>query len=1356
MNTYNPVKHRTSPSIKQSGKRPRRVTRRTKEQQQVEAAVEAARTYASVVLRTYSNTEVAARQVQYAPLRSDINTVIRHLCPSASAETQRNTVLSCASELLERAGFETCLVGSYGLRTYLPDSDIDLVIRRRGCVDCSSPKQVGNYNNISGLAAAAVANSSNGGGAWYMRVNEALCMASAENHAYHSHQRSSGRVRNVSFVPGQVKVVNCTINNISVDVSEVTHGPLACMKLYDNLDRRIGRNHLFKRSVILIKGWLKHDALRVSTLVNAVDGQHHRHHSHHPHQGRNKRNKRRGGRGGRGGHGNHHRGSSNGTSVAGNGVIVTGSGGSNGIVGANGQDLTLLGARGGGLSSCALLTLVASVFFSHLEPPNEREKQEGQEGQKAQRQQGQTKQEGAIPFQNTTLNCTIHHPLDALVEFFRTYADFDWSRYCVTISGKKLLQPLRAATPTTATGDDDGHHQSSSGLSFLPPNNETPPQTPYQLSIVTSMVRAALGPMSDTSDGRHTIASISSPQIDGRLHVQRRSCTVVDPMNPTNNLAKSLQHDRLRVFVRALLCGRRALADDLAHVASAAAAAAVAREKNSSGGGKKKNGGGGMTSRGVASGTTTELFDTCCQLYGRGDGWRPDLLVHPCQQWVPEQRWSNQRGGVGDGWGGDEENSDITGSFDPMASRTKHLSKTSHALSLLVQRGTSLLTDAGGDNSGSDLGDRLSEKPKRNSPTPSRSSASWKHFPTFPKPRPSSITSSGSAPTLLSNEFMPPIFAVAKERSLSPPLVTLHIPEERTRTLSRPISSVASVIIDEGSCIEGSSSKDADHTLKKAEKKAEKRDEKSNVKMDNKKIRTGINKEKDAETKAQKKAEKKAPQQTQKQVVKIVKMVEIEKRVEQQINMKEVNAGGGVVEKRSKAGSTISPATAIASHLQCNSMSHVHLFLLVSACVVVVFGSVAGMFFLFRHEARGLQRDDHKNIQQVNIVPSLEVHSRRKTGRKRPDTRIHSTSSTKRLASIWEARTVRTSEIKTMKTTETKTKVFEHQQRKNGKKKKRRIAAKNILSHSMSSNSNSSNNSNDANHSSGNNRHVGLLAKRDLSMNKPHLFTKANSINLDDGEEYSTLLQRPNHGFCSVGDDEVMNGASLPLLYYSSFHRDVVLFLATDTHTPTDNDPISDKSVSSAFVSNEAVLEEEEQGLPPPPPPKVHSHRSRQWTTVGSQTLLGAEVEKIDGQILTYQWRRNGVDVFGAISALYVISPVRMEDAGTYTCAVTSNGASVAIWEEVMLHVNSPPEVEQEFRRVVVHAGAKFTLAVPFVMANPAPTFQWRLNGVDIPGAVERQYDVDGASVDDVGTYTCEVKNIAGKAIFEEYLVEVA
>ena len=179
---------------------------------------------------------------------------------------------------------------------------------------------------------------------------------------------------------------------------------------------------------------------------------------------------------------------------------------------------------------------------------------------------------------------------------------------------------------------------------------------------------------------------------------------------------------------------------------------------------------------------------------------------------------------------------------------------------------------------------------------------------------------------------------------------------------------------------------------------------------------------------------------------------------------------------------------------------------------------------------------------------------------------------------------------------------------------------------------------------------------------------------------------------------------------------------------------------------------------PPPAPaplaPRVKSHRSRQWTTVGSQSLLGAEVEKLEGQALTYQWRQNGVDVPGATSALYVISRVRLEDAGTYTCAV-SNGALVSIWEEVMLHVSSPPEVTFEFRKISATKGARLALAVPFVMANPTPSFQWRLNGVDIPGAVAQQYEIDAASEADVGTYTCVLENLAGRTVWEELVVEL-
>ena len=53
-----------------------------------------------------------------------------------------------------------------------------------------------------------------------MRVNEAMCVEFTANK-----EGRKGSVRNVSFVNAQVKVVNCTVNNLSVDISQISVGP---------------------------------------------------------------------------------------------------------------------------------------------------------------------------------------------------------------------------------------------------------------------------------------------------------------------------------------------------------------------------------------------------------------------------------------------------------------------------------------------------------------------------------------------------------------------------------------------------------------------------------------------------------------------------------------------------------------------------------------------------------------------------------------------------------------------------------------------------------------------------------------------------------------------------------------------------------------------------------------------------------------------------------------------------------------------------------------------------------------------------------------------------------------------------
>jgi hypothetical protein len=1195
------VTENLSTSNTKRSKRPRKNTnRRTKEQQQVEAAAHAARSYASIVLKNYTLMKVSSQQVQYAPLRSDINTVIRHLSPSASAETQRNIVISCASKLLSSAGFETCLVGSYGLRTYLPDSDINLVIRKNGCVDCSIPDR--RSNNSSSSSRTISANTNDNSTAWYMRVNEALCMASAENH-----RNNGGRVRNVSFVPGQVKVVNCTLNNISVDVSEITPGPLLTMKLYDNLDRSIGRNHLFKRSVILIKGWLKHDALRVLTSVSV---------NHH--QSRTKRSKRRGGRGGRGGRGL-------GVSID----KISGSVGADSMIGANNQEI--MGARVGGMSPCALITLIATVFYKSLSPSDVNAEQQNQ----------------------LQLHSSIHHPLDALVQFFRTYAEFDWSKYCVTLTGPKSLQPSpRSSSPSP----------SSSSPMNTTSTNETPFQnhasiehTAYQISVATNMVKEALGPLESSSFGQSVLSSLLSSSVDNS-NLPRRSCAIVDPLDPKNNLAKSLQQERFQLFVRALSCGQRLLADDLSRVAALSAAANRNTVKRNSGG---------------STGKTTSLFENCCRLYGRGDGWRPDLLVHPCQQWIPERRWSSQQNAAFS-----------QASFDPMASNAVQLNDSAFCSlaqkyaenprkidrqqiqQVLVQQKLQEHIDHEEKQEQQDQQEQLEQLEKQEQERELHEATDSYTEPCSANHKGTGSSTPPQTPPHSTNSAGPVKTPATSKRQVHSP--TQGIPRSATKS-SSPKSRSASPLLSK---------------LTEARNQA---------------------------------------------IVSTAQLPTFTKSITPATFVMPVTANN---EKNGKIENEDLVLKKIRVQLKEESGTSLHLFWIFFVAIIIC------LTWFSQNDSQTVREDpaiDTIPTAPISAITSSSFSSSMPV--KQDAKKRHSASSEKTLSSIWEARNSNAvneneNENDIALTTETKIQASEHIEVRENVGKVADIEKSSSNPFTTIQNTVVKNNMINEVHS------TDFLETDTKSTNSMKVNNEIIASEISThGASFTSNTKVTKEFIAAV----IAKNRSCPYKWDQKREEKKAEEKRTVQNNGTNNNIVKD-------VSREDLL------------PVVNSHRSRQWTTVGSQSLLGAVVKSIEGQVLKYQWRRNGVDIPGAYSALYVISSVRLEDAGTYTCAVTNvgqlgNGKHVAIWEEVMLHVNSPPEVESEFRKFVVHAGSKFALAVPFVMANPAPTFQWRLNGVDIPGAIDQQYNIESVSADDVGTYTCELHNIAGTTIFEEYLI---
>jgi hypothetical protein len=85
-------------------------------------------------------------------------------------------------------------------------------------------------------------------------------------------------------------------------------------------------------------------------------------------------------------------------------------------------------------------------------------------------------------------------------------------------------------------------------------------------------------------------------------------------------------------------------------------------------------------------------------------------------------------------------------------------------------------------------------------------------------------------------------------------------------------------------------------------------------------------------------------------------------------------------------------------------------------------------------------------------------------------------------------------------------------------------------------------------------------------------------------------------------------------------------------------------------------------------------------------------------------------------------------------------------------HTSPTLSAEAFFQTAV--AGERISIAVTS-SGIPAPQMQWRLNGVDIPGATSSLLVIEHATKADSGTYTCVAQNPAGRVVWEEGFLNV-
>uniref|UniRef100_A0A7N2LR45 PAP/OAS1 substrate-binding-related domain-containing protein n=1 Tax=Quercus lobata TaxID=97700 RepID=A0A7N2LR45_QUELO len=131
----------------------------------------------------------------------------------------------CLLSLVSYRVYQVFPYGSVPLKTYLPDGDIDLTT-----LSCPSVED-----------------------AWVSDVHAVL---REEEH----NEASRFEVKNIHCIDAEVKRVKCIVQNIMVDISFNQLGGLCTLCFLEQVDRLVGKDHLFKRSIILIKAWCYYES----------------------------------------------------------------------------------------------------------------------------------------------------------------------------------------------------------------------------------------------------------------------------------------------------------------------------------------------------------------------------------------------------------------------------------------------------------------------------------------------------------------------------------------------------------------------------------------------------------------------------------------------------------------------------------------------------------------------------------------------------------------------------------------------------------------------------------------------------------------------------------------------------------------------------------------------------------------------------------------------------------------------------------------------------------------------------------------------------------------------------------------
>jgi hypothetical protein len=187
---------------------------------------------------------------------------------------------------------------------------------------------------------------------------------------------------------------------------------------------------------------------------------------------------------------------------------------------------------------------------------------------------------------------------------------------------------------------------------------------------------------------------------------------------------------------------------------------------------------------------------------------------------------------------------------------------------------------------------------------------------------------------------------------------------------------------------------------------------------------------------------------------------------------------------------------------------------------------------------------------------------------------------------------------------------------------------------------------------------------------------------------------------------------------------------------------------AGTIISDNATL-----SVVTPPPPTIATQPTPKTVQEGANVSLSVVAS---GQgTLVYQWQFNEQNLPGATSATLNLNGVKLNTAGRYRVLVSSQyGVTISDTVTLTVNANPPPSIVTQPLSRTPAEGTQVSLTVTATGIGTL-TYQWQVNGQNIPGATSSTLVLSAVRPSVNGAYRVIVGNPYGTTISTEVTVTV-